>query len=253
MTPLSIYILTYNSDRHLEKVLSAAARMADDLLVVDSGSTDNTLAIAEQHGARIMHRAFDNFRAQRLFANSQCQHQTVMFIDSDEQPSEALITEVNALKSSGFGHDAYTVRRDWIVMGRIVHALLPVGCPDYPVRIVKKDQIDFTLNTVHETPFGYTTLARIEAPLIHHTFEDKAELMRKLDLYTDLDARDIHDQGKPKNLLWIKQWTSPVGAFLKWYLRSGNWRDGRVGWILAIYAAAYTHRKYNKAWQLSIS
>lgn len=247
LTPLSIYVLTYNSERHLDRVLAAAARLADDLLVVDSGSNDATLAIAASHGARVVHRTFDNFRAQRLFAHSLCLHKTVMFFDSDEIASEALIGEVLALKVSGFACDAYAVRRDWIVMGRTVHALIPVGCPDWPIRIIHRDKIDFTSHSVHETPIGYESVGRIETPLIHHTFETKAELMNKLDLYSDLAAADLRIKGKPRWLLWIKQWIAPIGAFGKWYVRSGNWRDGRVGLMLAIYAAKYAHRKYLKA------
>ncbi|MFL9922128.1 glycosyltransferase family 2 protein [Paraburkholderia fungorum] len=247
MTPLSIYILTYNSERHLEHVLAAAKRMADDLLVVDSGSNDETLAIAARHGSRIARRTFDNFRSQRLFANSLCLHQAVMFLDSDEIASDALIDEVIALKESGFSHDAYTVRRDWIVRGRVVHALMPAGCPDYPIRISHRDKTDFTEHSVHETPIGFASVGRIESPLVHHTFETNSELMRKLDLYTDLAAADLLDKGKWIGVLWFKQWISPVGAFGKWYIRRGNWRDGRVGLILALYAFIYTHRKYRKA------
>ncbi|WP_425511368.1 glycosyltransferase family 2 protein [Pararobbsia alpina] len=247
LTPLSIYILTHNSERHLDKVLTAVKRAADDLLVVDSGSNDATLAIAAKHGARIAHRAFDNFRAQRLFANSQCLHQTVMFLDSDEIASDALIDEVMALKVSGFSHDAYTVRRDWVVRGRVVHALMPASCPDYPVRICHRDKTDFTEHSVHETPVGFASIGRIESPLIHHTFESKSEVRRKLDQYTDLAAIDLLARRKWIGVLWFKQWFSPIGAFGKWYIRNGNWRDGRVGLILALYASTYTHRKYRKA------
>ena len=247
MTPLSIYILTHNSERHLGKVLAVAKRAADDLLVVDSGSKDSTLEIAARYGARIVHRPFDNFRAQRLFANSQCLHEAVMFFDSDEIASDALIDEILALKDSGFSHDAYTVRRDWIVRGKVVHALMPVGCPDYPVRIYHRDKTDFTEHRVHETPLGHDSVGRIESSLVHHTFESQSELMRKLDLYTDLAAVDLVNSGKWGGLLWLKQWSSPVGAFGKWYFRRGNWRDGRLGLTLALYASAYTHRKYRKA------
>jgi glycosyltransferase involved in cell wall biosynthesis len=221
--------------------------VADDLLVVDSGSNDATLRIAARYGARIVHRTFDNFRAQRLFANSLCLHQAVMFFDSDEIASDALIHEVMALKVSGFSHDAYAVRRDWLVRGRVVHALMPAGCPDYPIRIYHRDKTDFTEHSVHETPIGYESVARIESPVVHHTFETKSELMRKLDLYTDLAATDLLDRGKWIGVLWLKQWISPVGAFGKWYIRRGNWRDGRVGLTLALYASTYTHRKYRKA------
>jgi glycosyltransferase involved in cell wall biosynthesis len=221
--------------------------MADDLLVVDSGSNDATLAIVARHGARLVHRSFDNFRAQRLFATSLCLHQAVMFFDSDEIPSDALIDEVMALKVSGFSHDAYAVRRDWLVRGRVVHALMPASCPDYPIRIYHRDRTDFTHHSVHETPIGHESVGRIESPLVHHTFETQSELMRKLDLYTDLAAIDLLNRGKWIGALWLKQWISPVGAFLKWYIRRGNWRDGRVGLTLGLYAFRYTHRKYRKA------
>lgn len=249
MTPLSFYVLTYNSERYLEKILAAAKRVADDLLVVDSGSSDRTLAIAERHGARIVHRPFDNFRAQRLFANSQCRHRMVMFVDSDEIPSDALIDELNRLKQQGFTCDVYGVRREWIVMGKGVHALMPVSCPDYPVRLYKRDVVTFTAHTVHETVTGQRSDGRIEAPLIHHTFETKAEIARKLELYSDLAALDLRGQRKSAAVLWLKKWLSPVGAFAKWYVRKGNIRDGRLGLTLALYAAAYTHRKYRKAFE----
>lgn len=246
MTPLSVYVLTFNSERHLTRVLEAVARIADDLLVVDSGSTDATYEIAYKYGARVVHRSFDNFRSQRLFAHSLCLHETIMFFDSDEIASESLIDEVMSLKKSGFTYDAYVVRRDWIVMGKVVHALFPVGCPDWPVRIIHRDRVDFTVHSVHESLIGYKSIGRIESSLVHHTFETKTELMRKLDLYTDLAAEDLKNTGRRKRALKIRQYISPIGAFVKWYFRSGNWLDGRVGWILAIYAMKYTHHKYRK-------
>jgi hypothetical protein len=77
--------------------------------------------------------------------------------------------------------------------------------------------------------------------------------MRKLDLYTDLAATDLLYKNRRGSVLWLKQWISPVGAFGKWYIRRGNWRDGRLGLRLAMYASTYTHRKYRKALQMSNS
>lgn len=250
MTPLSIYVLTHNSEKHLAAVLAAARRMADDLLVLDSGSIDATLAIAAEHGARIAQRPFDDFREQRLHANQLCQHRHVLFMDSDEIASDALIDAICALKQRGFEHDAYVIRRDWFVLGQRIHALFPVGCPDYPIRLIDKDKVGFGQQSVHEQPVGYASLGRIDAPMTHYTFETHAEIARKLDRYTDLAAADLHRRGKKRTGMRVKQWTSPIAAFLKWYIKSGGWRDGRVGITLALYAAAYTHRKYRKACQL---
>ncbi|MBV8046471.1 MAG: glycosyltransferase family 2 protein [Paludibacterium sp.] len=247
MTPLSLYVLTYNSEKYLDQVLSAAARFADDLLIVDSGSTDATMDIARRHGARILSRPFDNFAAQRCFAQSQCLHPQVMFVDSDEIPSEALIEAMQELKAAGFAHDAYRVRRDWVVLGRPVHACYPVGCPDYPVRIVSRDTMSFDMAGVHESPCGAESTGQIEAALVHQTFETMQEIRRKLDFYTDLSAIELLRKRKPLLLMAIQQRTSAIGAFLKWYVRSHNWRDGWVGLVLGGYAAAYTYHKYRKA------
>ncbi|WP_287879285.1 glycosyltransferase family 2 protein [Aquitalea sp.] len=249
MTPLSIYVLTFNSEQYLQAILHAVADLADDLLVVDSGSQDRTVEIAQQCGARVVYRKFDDFRQQRDFAQQQCRHDHVFFLDSDEIPSPELVAHIQQLKQKGFQHDAYAIQRDWIVMGKQVHALYPVGCPDYPVRIIEKNRVCLSEQAVHEDFVGYRSRGRIALPIKHQTFHSMAEINRKLDLYTNLDASDLARMHTRKNFA-LRQWTSPVGAFFKWYVKSGNWKDGRVGLILGLYAARFAHRKYKKALQL---
>jgi len=249
MTPLSIYVLTFNSEKYLSAILQAVAPLADDLLVVDSGSSDQTVAIATQCGARVLHRPFDDFRQQRDFAQQQCRHDHVFFLDSDEIPSPELVAHLLQLKQSGFQHDAYAIQRDWIVMGQQVHALYPVGCPDYPVRIIEKNRVRLSEQAVHEDFIGYRSRGRIDLPIKHQTFHSMDEINRKLELYTNLDASDLARMSSRKNFA-LRQWTSPIGAFFKWYVKSGNWKDGRVGLILGVYAARFAHHKYKKALQI---
>jgi glycosyltransferase involved in cell wall biosynthesis len=249
MTPLSIYVLTFNSEKYLSAILQAVAPLADDLLVVDSGSSDRTVAIATQCGARVLHRPFDDFRQQRAFAQQACLHDYVFFLDSDEIPSPELVAHIQQLKQNSFQHDAYAIQRDWIVMGQQVHALYPVGCPDYPVRIIEKNRVRLSQQAVHEDFVGFGSKERIDCPIKHQTFHSMEEINRKLALYTDLDARDLVAMAHRKNFA-LRQWTSPLGAFFKWYVKSGNWKDGRVGLILGLYAARFAHHKYHKALQL---
>ena len=246
MTPLSIYVLTFNSERYLRAILSAVAGLTDDLLVVDSGSSDQTLAIAQESGARVVYRQFDDFRQQREFAQSECRHDYVFFLDSDEIPCDNLIRHIRQLQQEGFQHDAYAVQRDWIVMGKQVHAVYPVGCPDYPIRIIQKKRVGLSAQAVHEDFTGYRSCGRLNLPLKHQTFHSHTEIARKLAMYTSLDAQDLAEMPTRKYFV-LRQWTSPVGAFFKWYLRSGNWKDGRVGLVLGIYAARFAHLKYKKA------
>ncbi len=196
---------------------------------MDSGSTDRTLAIAREHGCRVVHRPLTDFREQRNFAQAQCTNDMVLFVDSDELPSDELVRAIASLKEQGFGKDAYEVRREWYVFGRKVGAVFPVTSPDYPIRILDRRKVSFDERSrrVHETPFGFSSLGRIEAALHHHTFRSTEELERKLEHYTDIAARDLRERGRRPGLL--KVLASPPSAFLKWYLVKGGWRDGALG------------------------
>src|SRR6478752_2489012 len=116
--PLSCYLLTFNSEKYLPQILAALQPIADDLVLVDSGSTDGTAQIAEKYGARFIYRKFDNFKNQRNFAQDQCQHSWVFNLDSDEVPTAACIEAIAELKAKNFetetnGPDAYRIERHW--------------------------------------------------------------------------------------------------------------------------------------------
>jgi glycosyltransferase involved in cell wall biosynthesis len=247
MTQLSCYILTFNSEKYLTQILSKAQRIADEILIVDSGSTDHSLEIAFAFGCKILKRPLDNFRAQRTFAINNCTYNWVLSFDSDEIPSKELVNELLQIKQKGFQFDAYTIKREWIVLGKKVHAVYPVVCPDYPVRLFNRTKVFFDerSNAVHETPHGYTTLYKTKSPLLHQTFETKQELRSKLDFYTSIAAKQIIDSKKKAGLIQLI--INPVTAFIKWYLLKGNFKDGITGLLLAKYACNYTFLKYHKA------
>jgi glycosyltransferase involved in cell wall biosynthesis len=247
MTALSAYVLTFNSELYLARILQKLAGTADEILIVDSGSTDRTLAIALEHGCRVVHRTLTDFREQRNFAQAQCANDMVLFVDSDELPSDELVRAIASLKREGFGRDAYEVRRDWYVFGRKVHAVFPVTSPDYPIRILDRRKVSFDERSrrVHETPFGFSSVGRIEAALHHNTFRSTEELERKLEHYTEIAARELQERGG--NAGPLKVLASPISAFLKWYLVKGGWRDGALGITMSAYAYRYTRLKYRKA------
>jgi glycosyltransferase involved in cell wall biosynthesis len=246
---ISCYILTHNRALHLEQVLASLADIPDELVVVDSGSTDGTQEIAARFGARVIHRAFDNFTAQRNFAVSQCRHDWVFTIDSDEVLSPELADRLRRLKSTIAAEDevdAYAVRREWYVLGRRVHAFYPSHCPDYPVRLFRKSRAAYLEGRqVHETLRGFRKAERILEPLLHYSCGSVEELYGKMGLYTTLAARDLLAQGGRPSLLALL--FRPPAISLKWYLWHGGWRDGSVGAILARYVYDTVYQKYLKA------
>ena len=246
MKQLSAFILTYNSEKYLDRIILQLGKTCDEILVVDSGSRDSTKYVAEKHHCRFLFRAFDNFKNQRTFAVDNCMHDLVLMVDSDEIPDDELISSLNKLKNGEVLLDAYRLKRDWYVLGKKIHALYPVVSPDFPVRLFDRRKSNFKNSpVVHEEPSGYQSIAVLGGALHHYTFESKQEIKEKLERYTLLSAETLLK--KNKSLSVIQQWLSSIAAFLKWYFGMGGWKDGVTGIVLAKYAFDYTFLKYEKA------
>lgn len=247
MSKLSAYILTYNSERYLRQILDAISAVADEILVIDSGSSDETESIvAASPNAQFIFHPLEDFRSQRNFAANSCRYEHVFFLDSDELPDSDFITSLLEIKQAGFGDDAYRVKRHWQVMGQPVRCIYPIVSPDGPIRLYDRRKVSFDkANIVHESPQGWTSLGEISGKLRHLTFHDEAELTRKLEQYTDLAAQQLLRQGKATYL--FKRLSSAIAAWIKWYLIKGGYRDGRLGLRLGRYAFQYSWKKYQKA------
>ena len=250
MENLSAYVLTKNSEAHLRDILHRLSIIADEILIIDSGSTDNTKAIATSFdNVKFFFHEFRTFREQRTIAADACSYDMVLWVDSDEIPDFPFIHSVQSIQQSGFGHDAYRVARKWSVLGKFVHSLLPITSPDFPVRLYRKSKVAFADSTlVHETPSGYRSLGMIEGCLNHITFKSRTELHAKLELYTGIAAQDL--VLKERRVYASKIVFSPLAAFVKWYLIKGGFKDGWTGVVLGIYAYQYTLKKYLKAKKL---
>lgn len=246
---LSGYVLTFNSEKHLRRVLEPLRRVADELIVLDSGSSDATLDIARQCGAAVYCRAFDDFIRQRDHAVSLCRYDWILYLDSDEILDESLVETLLDRKHRGLGadgHDAYAMRRDWYVLGRYVHNVYPVKYPDYVIRLYRKDVGRFDATTpVHEKLGGYRSLGRLEPGAIRHlTFETREEFERKLAFYPQLSVQTLLRRGRARRVSRAGAVLHAWGAFLKAWLLHRGWRDGWVGVLCARYAYRYTLAKY---------
>jgi glycosyltransferase involved in cell wall biosynthesis len=257
MMSLSFYVLTYNSEKYLKTILEKIKNVADEIIVVDSGSTDSTEEIALSYTDLFFVRTFDNFVNQRSYAIEKCSYEWIFFLDSDEIPNNDLIERLKYLKKEEFefssGIEAYQIPRFWYVLGRRIHSVYPVCSPDYPIRIFRKSKATYkTSSLVHETIGGFNRFNIIKGGYIdHHTFETKEEIEEKLEKYTSLAAIDAKNKGKKGNR--FNALIHASAAFIRWYFLKGAYKDGKVGVKMGQYAYLYTYYKYIKLTHLGQS
>jgi glycosyltransferase involved in cell wall biosynthesis len=255
---LSCYLLTYNSERRLREVLSAVRPIVDEIVVVDSGSSDQTRDIALSFGATVLQRPFDNFRDQRVYAQQNCSYAWILQLDSDEVVSEELAQEIARLKQSDFktsdagaAPDGFSFLREWYVLGKRVHAFYPVKTPDRVVRLYKKDRVTYAgSKLIHETNHGGRGIVKLKGVLRHYTCDSVDELYSKINLYTRLSAEDMRREGQVPTP--IKVHVYPWLLWFRWYVLKGSWRDGDIGRLHAHYvrdtvALKYLKPKYDKS------
>ncbi|ASK79188.1 glycosyl transferase family 2 [Paraphotobacterium marinum] len=247
MTKISFYVLTFNSEMYIESILNKIQHIADEILIIDSGSTDKTKEIVSTFAnTAFIFNKFEDFKQQRIFAEKSCKFDMILFLDSDEEPNDELINSIKHLKSTGFVYDAYRIKRLWNVLKKDVHSIYPICSPDYPIRLYNRKSCNFNDSPLcHEQVSGYSSEGIISGHIKHITFENFKTLKRKLKLYTNLAANDlILKNKKPSNLKIV---FNPIGAFIKWYVFKSGFKDGIVGVQLGVYAYLYTLKKYNKA------
>ena len=247
---LSCYVMTLNSEHRLAAVLKSVMGVADEIVVVDSGSKDQTQEIASEHGARFLCHAFVDFKRQRTFALEQCASLWVLELDSDEVLSNELRDRLLALKASGFRQgatapDAFGIRRRWFLLGREVRCFYPSRCPDLPIRLFRKDKVNYDQSRgIHEALSGFQSSLPIEEPILHFTCDSIEQMYGKMELYTTLAAREMAVNGERATT--VKLLLYPWALWFRWYIILGGWRDGLLGLVHGRYVRDTVYQKYLK-------
>lgn len=246
MSKFSVYVIAYNDEPNMRACLESV-KGADELIVVDSHSTDKTAAISREFTDKVYQVDFKGFGNLRNQALSYCSHEWVFSLDSDERMTPELWKEIHQLLDRGPEADAYFVPRKNYFLGRWIQ-----HCGWYPdyrqPQLFRKSRFRYRDEVVHESfdcdgPVGYLTQPAIQIP-----FRDIDQFLSKHDRYSDLMARRMKEQGRrfaPHQLV-----THPVGTFAKMYLLRQGFRDGMPGLILSGLYAYYTFLKYAKLWEL---
>jgi glycosyltransferase involved in cell wall biosynthesis len=243
MPKLAILILTLNEEENIVPCIESAA-FADEIIVVDSGSSDRTTELAGKLGARVVFRKFDGFGSQRNFALSLTDAEWVMYLDADERITPALAEEIRRTVDKD-EPAAYEILRHNYAFGQfIMHGGFR---PDYSLRLYPRSAVSWD-GVVHEQANVTVSKRKLRCVMIHHTYTDWERYFIKFNSYTTLMARKMYDQGRRGAIIHIL--FRPWWAFLKVYIFQSGWRDGRVGFILSAFHFFYTMVKYVKLYYI---
>lgn len=247
MIKLSVIIITFNEEQNIALCLDSVKEIADDILVVDSQSTDKTEEICLAKGARVIQHPFKNFVEQKNFATEQAKYDYVFSIDADEWVSDELKKSILEIKNN-WSYDAYEMKRLNNYCGRWIR-----HCgwyPDWKPRIFNRKKGYWTGILVHETLKlnQEATLGQLDGDLLHNAYRTVSEHFHKTNKYTDLTAQEAMSQGKKSHFLKI--WFSPLARFFRDYIIKGGFRDGLEGLIICRINSMGTYLKYAKLREL---
>ncbi len=241
MPQLSAIVITRNEAHNIRPCLDGVA-FCDERIVVDCGSSDDTVAIARAAGARVLHHDWTGFGAQKNFALAQATGDWVLSLDADERVTPALAAEIKAAIAMKKAQGYEMPRSSTFCGTRIRHC---GWSPDYVLRLFQRDSGRFSDDLVHEHVICDGRVRRLTQPLIHHTIRSPEDARAKIEHYSDAGAAMLLARGRR-----IARWRAPVHgavAFLKVYVFRRGFLDGRAGYAVARYQAATTYHRYRKA------
>ncbi len=239
MPRLSVFIIALNQEANLGPCLESAA-FADEIVVVDTGSTDATVAVARRFTDRVFTTAWQGFGATKNFALDQTRGRWVFSLDTDERVPAALGEEIRAVVAADGPQAGYRVARKNYFGGRWVR--WGGWYPDLTLRLFRREAGRFVEREVHEEVRVTGSVGRLQTPLEHYTYDGVRDYVRRMDRYAWLAATEMAKQGRrprPGEAVW-----RPWGAFLKSYLLRLGVLEGGLGFTLARLAAMYTFLKY---------
>lgn len=246
---LSVAIITKNEAANLLRTLKSVS-WANEIVVVDSCSTDRTVDIASAFGAKVVHEEWHGFGKQKNLAIEQCAGEWILSLDADEEVSETLALEITQLLEGVPEIDAYFLRRRNFFLGRwIRHGGY---YPDPKLRLFRKGTVWFEERAVHETMQFPNATRTLHGDLIHHAYPTLESYIEHMNRYSTLGAEQAIAKGKISRVLLaflFNVLVNPAATFFYNYLLRLGFLDGREGLLLHLYHSAYVSWKYAKAWQ----
>lgn len=244
---LSIVVITFNEERNIGRCLESVRDIADELVVVDSFSTDGTKAICMEHRARFIEHEFEGHIQQKNWAWKQASGDYVLSLDADEALTEELKESIAKVKAAP-NHDGYSLNRLTYYCGHWVK--YSGWYPDAKLRLFKKGEgawggvnphDKFLMNEEQETP-------NLNGDLLHYSYYSKEDHFKQIEYFSGIAAKELFQSGKKVSTLTI--WFKMLAQFVKNFILKRGFLDGKTGWLIATRSSYATLRKYSKLKEL---
>ena len=248
MAPLSVVIITFNEEKNIARCIDSVRDIADEIIVLDSFSSDRTGEIVNSMGGSFYQRGFTGYGDQKNVAVGFTKHPYILFLDADEFLSEGLHESIRLEKEAGFPYEGYTMNRlnnycgKWIRHGS--------WYPDKKLRLIHREKGVWNLDLVHESlelQEG-SRVHHLTGDLLHYTYSNFDEHVEKNIRYSWLSAQLLYKKGK--RVRAIKAFVNPFWAFFTSYFLRAGFLDGFYGFVIAVNIAHLTFLKYTKLYQL---
>lgn len=245
MPKVSVTVITKNESANLGAALESVS-WADEIVVVDSESTDDTLSIARRFTNRVTTRAWPGYGAQKNHAASLATHDWILSLDADERATPELAAEIKALLATTPSQLAFRIPRVTWHLGRWIRTT--DWYPDYQTRLYDRRAARWTGQYVHESVSVDGAVGQLTGELQHHPYRDIADHLETIGRYTTYAARQMRDNGRHAGPLQMA--AHPPLAFLRNYVLRGGFRDGVPGFIISTLNAYYVFLKFAKLREL---
>ena len=242
---ISALAITYNEEINIESYIESLS-FADEIIIVDSFSTDNTVELAKKYDVKIIKNTFEDFSTQKNFAIAQAKYEWIVFFDLDEKIPVALAEEIIDIVNSEKSIKAYKVKRDFYFMGKkLKHSGFQT---DYAVRLFNKNYCKYNGNVVHEAIETNEKIGLLKNAIAHQTYKSFDNYNEKLSLYSKLQAEALFKKNVRPNLYHFL--FRPWYRFMHQYFLRLGLLDGKEGFIVSYTNAFSVFKRYIQLWAM---
>lgn len=243
MNKVSVVVITKDEEKNISDCLKSV-EWADEIIVIDSESTDKTVELAKQFTDRIFIRKWEGYVPQKKYALSLAKNEWILSLDADERITTELKDEILKLSPGSFS--GFKIRRKNFLLKKEI-----TSCgweKDYQLRLLKRDKAGLSDRLVHEKFIVDGQVDKLKNPMLHYTFSSFSEYLDKINYYTSLKAQELVSKKKRVGSLTIFLHT--VSAFFAFFFIKRGFKDGVYGLIISLLHSVSTMMNYIKLWEL---